>query len=333
LQERNMLSQPFHKGELEVQRRLGVQERLDEVGRRVIRAHMPEQHRELFARLPVLLVAAMDRQGHVQATVLAGRPGFIDPKDERHLLVSALPVEGDPLHDALQIGRPVGLLGLELETRRRNRMDGTVVEMTPSGFTVRVDLSFGNCAQYINARHLAPVGPGAFSMTGTISTRCTGLLKGDARRLVEQADTLFIASAARDARGFAGADGVDVSHRGGLPGFVRCTEEGGATVLTMPDYRGNFFFNTLGNIVQRPQVGLLFIDFERGDLLHLQGHAAIDWTPPNPAEWPGAKRLVRFRTDEAVWRPCALGMRWSAPQVPSEFADLTPLPPTSAPQL
>jgi uncharacterized membrane protein YagU involved in acid resistance len=110
-----------------------------------------------------------------------------------------------------------------------------------------------------------------------------------------------MASVARDARGAGGAEGVNVSHRSGLPGFVRCTDERGATVLTVPDYRGNFFFNTLGNIVQRPQVGLLFVNFERGSLLHLQGHAAIDWTPPDPAVWPGAKRLIRFRVDVAVW--------------------------------
>jgi hypothetical protein len=50
-------------------------------------------------------------------------------------------------------------------------------------------------------------------------------------------------------------------------------------VLTIPDFRGNRFFNTLGNLVSDPRAALLFVDFETGDLLHLQGRVEIDWSP------------------------------------------------------
>ena len=60
--------------------------------------------------------------------------------------------------------------------------------------------------------------------------------------------------------------GVDVSHRGGKPGFVRIDDD---KTLTFPDFSGNYHFNTMGNILLNPLAGLLFIDFEQGDLLYL----------------------------------------------------------------
>lgn len=105
---------------------------------------------------------------------------------------------------------------------------------------------------------------------------------------------------------------------------MRCRDEDGATVLTVPAYRANFFFNTRGNISQRPQVDLLFLDFARGDLVHLQGAATIDWAKSDPATWPGAKRLIHFRANEVLWRQSVLGMRWGIPDVAPEFVDQVP---------
>jgi hypothetical protein len=73
---------------------------------------------------------------------------------------------------------------------------------------------------------------------------------------------------------------VDISHRGGPPGFVTLGSNGD---LIVPDYRGNRYFNTLGNLLGDPRAALLFIDFERGDLLQLQGSVTIDWSRGNTA--------------------------------------------------
>jgi len=43
-----------------------------------------------------------------------------------------------------------------------------------------------------------------------------------------------------------------------------------------PDCAGSRLFNTLGNIAADPLVGLLFIDFATGALLHLAGQARKD---------------------------------------------------------
>src|SRR5438132_2495804 len=143
---------PFHDGELAVQERAGVREKIETAGQRMIRDAMPEQHRELFEKLPTLLVGSLDAQRRPWASMLVGRPGFVRAPDERHLRIAALPGFADPLARHLAVDAPLGLLGLEPQTRRRNRMNGTLVAIDADAFTVRVDQSFGNCPQYIQAR-------------------------------------------------------------------------------------------------------------------------------------------------------------------------------------
>lgn len=302
------MTDPFHAGELTVQERAGVREKVAVAGARLIRDWMPEQHRELFQKLPTLLVGSLDAERRPWASVLAGSPGFIAAPDERHLHIAARPLSGDPLADTLRDGAPLGLLGLEPQTRRRNRLNGSVVAHGDTAFTVRVEQSFGNCPQYIQAREPRRVDdpPGATQRLGAT-------LNDAARALVERADTLFIASA------FDG--GVDVSHRGGKPGFVRVDAVRGArTTLTLPDFRGNNLFNTLGNIAANPRAGLLFIDPDRGDLLQLTGDAEIVWDGPEVQAFDGAQRLLRVHIVDARWRPAALPLRWSAPEFALQLA-------------
>lgn len=310
----------FHDGERAMQARAGALERLTAIGPRVVRDHMPDQHRELFEKLPTLVVGSLDAAGQPWASLLAGPPGFVHTPDERHLRVTARPAADDPLAATLAVGAPLGLLGLEPHTRRRNRMNGRVVDDGAEGFTVRVDQSFGNCPQYIQAREpeWVPHAPGPVQHHGA-------RLIEPARALLARADTVFIASAApragSDTSPVEPSQGVDVSHRGGLPGFihVRDHDDGsvggeGASVLTIPDYRGNFFFNTLGNLLARPQAGLLCVDPESGDVLQLAAEASIVWDGPELAATPGAERLLRLRVVSHLWRPRALPLRWSAPE-------------------
>ncbi|MEO8808423.1 MAG: pyridoxamine 5'-phosphate oxidase family protein [Burkholderiaceae bacterium] len=295
---------PFHAGEVAMQQAAGVHERLRELGPRVVRDHMPDQHREFFEQLPMLLVGSIDAQQRPWASLLTGLPGFVHTPDAQHLRVEALPDGDDPLHAPLRIGATLGLLGIEPQTRRRNRVNGTVVAVDARGFELHVDQSFGNCPQYIQARSPQWVGADTAAQA---AQREGPHLSAAAARLVANADTLFIASAAP---GF----GADVSHRGGKPGFVRVVEEGGATVLTLPDFRGNFFFNTLGNITAHPRAGLLFVDHDSGRVLQLTGRAGVVASGPELAAFAGAQRLLRIEIDEGVWAPRSLPLRWSAPQ-------------------
>ena len=295
-----------HAGEDAVQRHLGVHERMAEVMAQVVRPFMPEQHRELFAKLPTLLVGSLDAQGRPWASVLHGEPGFIAAPDERHLSIAARPAVDDPWQ--LAVGTPLGFLGLEPQTRRRNRMNGSVVAVEGGGFTVEVDQSFGNCPRYIQART-----PRAAARGTPAEPRAEGPVLSDAAlQLVRYADTLFIASASRTPRAHGGAEGVDVSHRGGPPGFVHRGTHDGHTVLTVPDFVGNRFFNTLGNLVVNPRAGLLFIDYHEGHLLQLTGKA-------EPL-FDGELRAMRITVEQGWWRPHALPLRWSTPEPAPQFA-------------
>ncbi len=104
-------------------------------------------------------------------------------------------------------------------------------------------------------------------------------------------------------------NGVDVSHRGGKPGFVRVDD---ARTLSAPDFIGNFFFNTLGNLTLNPRAGLLFIDFENGDLLYLAVTAEILWDGDALSGFTGAERLLRFSVQQAMRVSGAMPLRWGS---------------------
>ncbi|MNS50210.1 Pyridoxamine 5'-phosphate oxidase [compost metagenome] len=103
-----------------------------------------------------------------------------------------------------------------------------------------------------------------------------------------------------------GGRAVDVSHRGGKPGFVRVD----GNVLTIPDFSGNRFFNTLGNLTANPRAGLVFIDFEHGDVLQVSGRAEVVLDSPEIQTFAGAERLWRVHVRRVVRRPGALALRW-----------------------
>ncbi len=303
---------PFHEGERLVQRRAGVRDRIEKIGRIVFRSFMPDEHRELFARLPYLLVGSLDAQGRPWASVLTGRPGFISSPDPCTLRVAARPADGDPLEGNLAVGAPVGLLGIELATRRRNRMNGTIVAASDRGFTVEVGQSFGNCPKYIQARGALTGGPDSLGHTRLLRQE-KAALSDEAVVLIRGADTFFIATAAPGA-------GVDVSHRGGRKGFVRVSAEDSGTVLTSPDFVGNFFFNTLGNLALNPRAGLVFIDFDAGETLSITGEAEVIWEGAELRAFVGAQRLLRFRVREGVVIAGALPPRWSVAQAAPQLA-------------
>jgi predicted pyridoxine 5'-phosphate oxidase superfamily flavin-nucleotide-binding protein len=310
-------SSAFHAGEQSLQARAGVREWLEAAGRSVIRDHMPEQHRELFGRLPTLLLAVQDAQGQPWATMLHGPGGFISSPDARTLHVRARPAADDPGTPWLTEGAAVGLLGLEAHTRRRNRANGRVRALRDGGFEVDVLQSFGNCPKYIHARQPQTRMPAR----GMPSRRLGPLLDADAVALLRRADTLFIASANAAQTGAARGDGVDVSHRGGRPGFVRVALGAhGGVRLTVPDYVGNFFFNTLGNLNEWPRAGLLVPDFDDGTLLHLATKASIQFEGPALEAFPGAQRLLHLDVLEGRLRPEALPLRWTTPETPPQFA-------------
>lgn len=310
---------PYHEGEIALQERAGVRARAERMGRGGIRAFMPDQHRELFTKLPYLLVGSVDAAGQPHASLLAGSPGFVSSPDPWTLTIGAIPHDADPLATNLAVGAPVGLLGIELDTRRRNRMNGVVTALGSDGFTVRVGQSFGNCPQYIQARApffvVDPEGslPAVPRMEGVQLSEAAAVL-------LRRTDTFFIATATPHNRQGGAAYGVDVSHRGGKPGFIRVSVENGITVLTVPDFRGNNAFNTLGNIAIQPRCGLLVVDFSHGDLLSVVGEGSVVWEGEELRSFAGAQRLLKLHLAGGLFRRSAIPLRWSQPQPAPQLA-------------
>ena len=297
-----MTTSPFHADELRAQALAGV-ETPPALG---IRSFMPEQHRAFFPLLPYLFIGVPDAAGWPLATVLTGAPGFVHTPDPVTLRIEALPVPDDPAFASFVAGGEIGLLGLDLSTRRRNRANGRIAGIDAEGFTVDVAQSFGNCPQYIQQRRVE-----AAAHRGAASLEILAALDDAARRTIAAADTFFVASRAHAGDSTGGAD---ISHRGGKPGFIAVDGD----TLAIPDYRGNRFFNTLGNLIADPRAGLLFIDFDTGDVLQLQGTVEIAWH--DDARVSGADRAWRFRTTRGWRRRAALPLRWTFASYAPELA-------------
>lgn len=294
------LDSPFHAGEQDVQARLGVRD-IEDWARKVVRHHLPEEHRAFHTAMPFLVVAARDEWGRPWSTLLAGREGFVTSPNPSSLVIDGKPVPGDALESAFLPGADLGILGIELATRRRNRVNGRIRKDDSGAIVLAVEQTFGNCPQYIREREWRYVDD---TLAGTPNRRRR--LTPSQSDWIASADTFFIAT------GYRGEDessayGMDASHRGGGPGFVQVANK---SRLVFPDYAGNNHFNTIGNLILDPRAGFLFVDFDTGSLLQLTGRAAIDWDSEAVAGFPGARRLVTFYIEEVVELPSAVPLRW-----------------------
>ena len=204
---------PFHLGEQRVQERLGVRD-IEEWARKVVRPYLPEEHRAFHTAMPFLVVAARDEQERPWATML-GRPrGFRDlagPRFARDRHEAGFRRRAGTFFSP---GADIGILGIELATRRRNRVNGRIRRNGSDAIVCDVQQTFGNCPQYIREREWRHVSGVAAGMPSR-GTRLTSAQID----WIASADTFFIATGHRG-EGENAAFGMDASHRGGDPGFV-----------------------------------------------------------------------------------------------------------------
>jgi hypothetical protein len=108
------------------------------------------------------------------------------------------------------------------------------------------------------------------------------------KMFIENADMFFLATA--DAMGRPSC-----SYRGGDPGFVRAVDD---RTLMLPNYDGDGMYVSWGNVLQNPEVGLLFIDFMKGHRLRVHGTAHISADDPLLGNYVGAQFMVRITVRE-----------------------------------
>lgn len=300
----------FHDGELEAQRNAHEEaiaaRNAANVVDHIIRGAVP------FVRQQTMLYAgSTDVAGRVWASMLIGAPGFLQPsEDARTLVVDLHQVtldKYDPFWENMERDGRVGLLLLEMQSRRRLKINGTA-HLADGCLHVRIEESVPICPRYIQRRAIVMAGTRAHPSSDVV-----GYGKGlGAKQLqsIAGADTFFLASIHE-------THGADCSHRGGTPGFVQVKGDG---VLRIPDFNGNSMFNSFGNFLCNPQAGLLFPDYERRRILQLNGRAAVFWNQPDEdGLTDGTGRFWEFTVDR--WREAEL------PIARADFIDYSPFLP------
>jgi len=310
------IDNPYHEGELAVQQRVNETQTADK-NSRIITDRLSEKASLFIKQQPMAIIGSLDRDGRVWASALFGEPGFLRTSEDRTLVLDLSQSRtdaADPLWRNLEDSPNVGLLVIDLTSRRRLRVNGRARRLSESSYAIDVERAYPNCPKYIQRRQWQIPAAGT---AGTVAVgRCGEALTQTQRNLIAGADTFFVASAHPK-------HGVDASHRGGRSGFVRVLDE---QHLRIPDYVGNSMFNTLGNFISYPRAGLVFIDFENSRILQLTGRAEILWELDDPAEETGGtRRFWQFEIE--AWRNSILPFRldW-------EFLDYSPFIPTQAAQ-
>jgi predicted pyridoxine 5'-phosphate oxidase superfamily flavin-nucleotide-binding protein len=277
------MGSPYHPGELTVQARAGVRDKAARVGNSIHDEIPPVAARFLEERSWVVIATA-EEDGRPWVSLLAGSPGFVRVEDARTVTLAAEPRPGDPLERTVSGSRYAGLLGIDLATRRRMRLNGALHRLPDGRLRIEASQVFANCPRYIHQRP-DPVPPGAAGR----AARSADALTDRQRDWIRRADTCFIGT-------LHPGHGADASHRGGPPGFVQVD----GNRLVWPDYAGNMMYTTLGNIAEHPRAGLLVPDFATGALLLVSGRAGIVWDEARVARVPGAERLIELEVDAVV---------------------------------
>ncbi|KAL3421731.1 oxidoreductase FAD-binding domain-containing protein [Phlyctema vagabunda] len=240
----------------------------------------------LLIRCPLLALGTLDAEGKPWTSIWGGEPGFSRAIAQSTIGIKTTvdrsfdPVVGTLLGskgdgEVVQeqgMGRMVSGLAIDLESRRRVKLYGRMVagalQSTEKGLgevqlVVKIEQSLGNCPKYLNKKHIVPHLPRPSLVSEKLH------LSPAAVDLLEKADLFFISSSNHDLD-------MDTNHRGGPPGFVRIlSNEPDQVTLVYPEYSGNRLYQTLGNLQTTPKAGLVFPNFDTGDVLYVTGRTEI----------------------------------------------------------
>lgn len=300
----------FHEGELAVQHRAGEQHNAS-LNSRLIATSIASQALAFISEQPWAVLGGLDFQDHLWCTALGGGAGFITPAPDgtevRFNLCRSPVHPANPLLPGLVTGQALGSLFIDLATRRRLRVNGRVAQISKESLQLTVEESFPNCPKFIQKRIFS----GALDETASGPEHRHGRHLGAAEQAwILSADTLFLATMHPER-------GTDASHRGGKRGFIQVVDD---TTLRLPDYPGNSFFQSFGNLEVDPRMGMLIPAFETGALLHLSGTGEVIWGAPDPENLTGGTgRFLEFHVRRWTMTPSPeVGPRWSFVE-PSPF--------------
>ena len=307
-----MNDEPYHPGEIAMQEGAGERD----IARRhgaIISPTIVSGALPFLARQRLLAASLAGDEGDLWTSVWCGRPGFVQSADGRRVIIarSSMTVSADdPTLRRVAVGRDVGLLAIEFASRRRLRINGTIERISVNEVAILVRESVPNCPKYIQRRHPYDDPETLLNRRPTEEGRAVDT---SLRALIERADTAFVGSLHPDR-------GVDASHRGGTPGFIKIVNP---TTLRVPDYRGNSMFLTLGNYAVDDRASLAVVDFDGARVVSFSGSARVGFGVDDPDQPTGGTgRYWEFAVREWVRFDLPSGLRW-------EFLDASPFNPPS----
>lgn len=289
------MHEPFHEGELWMQDRLGDQA-LAARNAAVLSTAIPAWAMPFVPEQRLLALVATDADGDLWNTLLIGAPGFLDPLDGTRVRVSGIHEllgANDPVAPLLERGAKIGMLIIDLATRKRLRLNGAIDIRESGVLELAIAEAFPNCTRYIQRREIDP-NSASESIEGTPVSR--GIAVGpDQIALIHRVDTCFVGSRHPDGR-------HDVGHRGGEPGFLQVLTDGRVRI---PDYPGNGMYQSFGNFHLDPRAAMCVPDFLNGLLLQLTGTASLEFDAPDDPAQPtgGTGRYWTFTIASWIERP------------------------------
>jgi predicted pyridoxine 5'-phosphate oxidase superfamily flavin-nucleotide-binding protein len=285
------MSEKFHEGEQKIQEIIGETNTANSNGRMISDKIIKGAFNFINVQQNVV-VSSTDGNGNIWTSLLLGESGFVTVKDEKTVEIN-LPLlkstSKDILFKNIKHNLNIGMLFIELSTRRRFRLNGQVIP-TQNGFAVKVIEAYPNCPKYIQKRTITFTN---IEEDNSVIQKEGNVLDTTAKTFIKDADTLFVGSAATNAN-------MDASHRGGAKGFVDILENG---TLKIPDYAGNSMYNTLGNFVINPNAGVTFIDFKQSISLQLSGEASLLFDQSSEEDLQkttGTGRYWLFKTEKWI---------------------------------
>lgn len=257
------MAEVYHEGEREIQQKVGERHIADRNGA-VITNMIIKGAINFIEKQPMAVVSSSNNEKELWISLLIGDFGFTKVPHPNAIVFNKEKIKShsdDIFYKNISLNPSIGSLFIELDTRRRFRINGEC-KQNENKIEVTIKESYPNCPKYIQKRVIEM--PEYFKQTNAAIIE-GNILSDIEKKWISEADTMFVGSSSN-------GKNLDASHRGGNPGFIELLDD---ITLKIPDYSGNSLYNTFGNIVQNPHVGLLFIDFEKRQTLQLTGKGSL----------------------------------------------------------
>lgn len=270
----------------------------------------------------LLAVGTLDDEGRPWTTVIGGESGFARSIGNSVIGVKTnVGPKYDPVLEALlregARGKIISGLGIHLDTRERVKLSGRFlggglfdttdperdipgprgIDAAELQMAFAVEQSLTNCPKYLNRKSLLPIIPQPILLSDSLPL-CPAAIS-----LLSKADLFFISTSHE-------GTSMGTNHRGGTPGFVRVASNHiTGTTLIYPEYSGNRLYQTLGNLYTTPRAGIVFPDFDTGDVFYVTGTTEITYGKEAADTLPRSNLLVKIHLTAARYVQRGLAFR------------------------